>query len=102
MSRVRVGIPGALAGLALFVCCVADSAGAADRKADIEAIKAVQAEWVDAYVKGDLERLVSLYTEDAVAHTQNRPALRGRDEIRRSIGASMAKWDRKVEIDINQ
>ncbi len=53
-----------------------------DISADIEACKNLDDEWEEAYNAGDIDRLLSLYTDDAVKIPPNKPALIGKEEIR--------------------
>ena len=53
-----------------------------DIEADVEAMKSLTEEWVAAYNGGDLEGLVSLYTDDAIKVPPNMPTLEGKDAIR--------------------
>jgi len=49
-------------------------------------IAAVNRQFEDAARKGDLERLASLYTRDAIALPPDSPMVRGRDNIKQMWG----------------
>lgn len=53
-----------------------------DVSTDIEANKNLNDAWDEAYNAGDMDRLLSLYTDDAVRIPPNEPALIGMEEIR--------------------
>ena len=50
------------------------------------AISAVNRQFEDAARKGDLERLASLYTPDAIALPPDAPMVKGRDDIKKMWG----------------
>ena len=53
-----------------------------DIEADVEALKRVPQEWDAACNAGDVDGLMSLYTNDAIRLPPNSPALKGKDAIR--------------------
>jgi uncharacterized protein (TIGR02246 family) len=63
-------------------------------------IAAVDRMFEDAARKGDLERLASLYTPDAIAFPPDAPMVKGRDSIKQmwgSIAQQLALKDVKLE-----
>jgi ketosteroid isomerase-like protein len=67
----------------------------ASAAADEAAIRAGTALWNDAYNAGEVDKIVALYSEDAVVMPANAPALNGRAAIRdfitKDIGATKAE-----------
>jgi len=53
-----------------------------DVEADIEAVKKIGDEFNTAFNAGDTDKLVSIYTDDAVRIPPNEPALIGKEAIR--------------------
>ena len=53
-----------------------------DISVDIEANKNLNDAWDEAFNAGDIDRLLSIYTDDAVMIPPNEPALIGKEEIR--------------------
>jgi len=53
-----------------------------DVEADIEALKKIEEEWAAANTSGDTNKLVSLFTDNAVNIPPNEPALIGKEAIR--------------------
>ena len=74
----------------------------ADEAADITAIEQVAQRWIDLYTAGDLDRLMTLYTEDAIVALHGRPALRGVEQIRNFFAPGMGKSRVTFEIDIEE
>ena len=60
--------------------------GQDDRKSgeqkDIEAIKEASTRFSDAYVRGDIDEMLSIYTGDAAIFPHGRNIMRGKDELR--------------------
>ena len=54
----------------------------ADVEADIQAIRNITEKWQVAINAGDLDTLMSFYSEDAIKIPPNEPAVRGKDAIR--------------------
>jgi uncharacterized protein (TIGR02246 family) len=54
----------------------------ADVGADIQAIRNITEKWQVAINAGDLDTLMSFYSEDAIKIPPNEPAVRGKDAIR--------------------
>ena len=74
----------------------------ADEVADIAAIEQVAQRWIDLYTAGDLDRLMTLYTDDAIVALHGRPALRGVEQIRNFFAPGMGKSRVTFEIDIEE
>ncbi len=74
----------------------------ADEAADVAAIEQVAQRWIDLYTAGDLDRLMTLYTEDAIVALHGRPALRGVEQIRNFFAPGMGKSRVTFEIDIEE
>lgn len=55
---------------------------AVDVEADIEAIKNLNGEWLKAYNAGDIDRIISIYADNAVQIPPNRPPNIGKEAIR--------------------
>ena len=85
-----------LLGLALSNQAVADQAK------DIAAIEQVAQRWIDLYTAGDLDRLMTLYTDDAIVALHGRPAMRGVEQIRNFFAPGMGKSRVTFEIDIEE
>ncbi len=63
-----------------------------DVEADIQANKNLNDVWDEAYSAGDMERLLSLYTDDAVRIPPNEPPLIGKEEIRTNFQQSFDQF----------
>lgn len=70
-----------LAGCALLAGCMS-AATPADTAADAAAIASVNENWGKAYVAGDVEALVALYSEDAAVNPPGTPQVRGHAAMR--------------------
>jgi len=55
---------------------------AVDVEADVEALKKIEEEWAAANTSGDIDKLVSFFTDNAVNIPPNEPALIGKEAIR--------------------
>jgi uncharacterized protein (TIGR02246 family) len=55
---------------------------AVDVEADITALKKIEEEWAAANTSGDIDKLVSFFTDNAVNIPPNEPALIGKEAIR--------------------
>jgi len=53
-----------------------------DRNADIDAIRKLAEDWSAGWDKGDIEALLSLYTDDTILLPQGQPQVIGKDAIR--------------------
>ncbi len=78
--------------IALAMLSFAISCQKQDTEADIEVIKNLTEEYDAAINSGDLDSLVSLYTDDAVRMSPNMPALVGKDAIRSVMQSSFKKY----------
>ena len=74
----------------------------ANDDADIAAIEQAAQQWIDLYTAGDLDRLMTLYTQDAIVALHGRPALRGVEQIRNFFAPGMGKSKVTFEIDIEE
>lgn len=71
-----------LAGLVMLAAVSATPVSAADAKADLAAIKALDQNWLTAFRSADGEALARLYDENAVLLPPGAPAVVGRAAIR--------------------
>ena len=71
-----------LAGVMVLAAACALPAAAADMKAEVAAIHAVDQGWLKAFAAADGEALARLYDENAVLLPPNAPAVAGRAAIR--------------------
>ncbi len=84
--------------LGLMLC----NQAAADDASDIAAIEQVAQRWIELYAAGDLDGLMTLYTQDAIVALHGRPALRGVEQIRNFFAPGMGKSRVTFEIDIEE
>ncbi len=88
----------------LLAACMMPAARAVahgtDREADIAAIRAVGETWRAHYASGNYAAIPDLYTEDTLVLPRGRPAVVGREAMRRAIGGLAA--GRKVDIDLKE
>ena len=63
-------------------------------------VRAARAAWDEAYSAGDLDRLMELYTEDAVSMAPGFPASVGREAIEADLGGFLAEHDTQHDTDI--
>lgn len=54
----------------------------AEQRAAFDAIERLNRQWIDAYTRGDLERFMACYTDDAMLALAGGRALTGKDAIR--------------------
>lgn len=86
-SMHDIYIPCALLTMLIVTMLVPDGAAAQvttsndGRASDVEAIKKQSRRLSDAYVRGDIEELVSVYTSDGVAAPAGRDFIRGREAL---------------------
>ena len=78
--------------LGIAILSIGACAKKIDTEADIEAIKNLTEEYDAIINSGDLDSLVSLYTDDAVRMSPNMPALVGKDAIRSVMQSSFEKY----------
>jgi uncharacterized protein (TIGR02246 family) len=75
--------------IALSACAPA-AAPAVDTAADEAALKAITAAWLAAYNVGDVEKIVAMYTDDAVLMPPHAPVANGHAAIRAFLTADTA------------
>ena len=63
-----------------------------DISADIEACKNLNDAWDEAYNAGDIDRLLSIYTDDAIRIPPNEPALIGKEAIQGNFQQSFDQF----------
>lgn len=61
------------------------------RAADEAAIRAASAAWSKASVARDVDKAVSVYTDDAIGMSQNSPPVRGKENIRKGWAEMLAQ-----------
>ena len=96
--KIRHGFTALFIILGLFLF---NQSSANDAK-DIAAIEQAAERWIELYSTGDLERLMTLYTQDAIVALHGRPALRGVEQIRNFFAAVMGRSRVTFEIDIEE
>ncbi len=74
----------------------------ANDDADIAAIEQVAQRWIELYSAGDLDQLMTLYTQDAIVALHGKPALRGVEQIRSFFAPGMGKSRVTFEIAIEE
>ena len=94
-------LPGLALAAVLLSGCAADAVYDIEIK-DREAIERVATSWIDAYRRGDIEALMSLYTQDATVMLHGQPALRGKRAIRQYFEPTMGKSDVEFLLDPEQ
>ena len=88
--------------LLMLLVLVLSNQAVADEAKDIAAIEQVAQRWIELYTAGDLDRLMSLYTEDAIVALHGRPAMRGVEQVRNFFAPGMGKSRVTFEIDIEE
>ena len=88
--------------LSVLLCLSWWHPATADDAADIAAIKQAAQSWIELYTAGDLDRLMSLYTPDAVVALHGKPMLRGVEQIRAFFAPGMGQSSVSFEIDIEE
>ncbi len=86
MNKRFVLICGLMAAFWFDVCPRFDSALSqqpADEKKIIDTLAQISTQFSAAYVKGDIEKLVSFYTDDAVIFPGNSDLIKGKDAIKK-------------------
>ncbi len=76
--------------LLVLSACAPAAPPAADTAADEAALKAATLSWLEAYNAGDVEKIVALYTEDAVLMPPHAPVANGHAAIRAFLTADTA------------
>ena len=66
---------------------------------DPETLKTEGRKWASFYQAGDLEGLMSLYTENAMVALHDQPALHGKDSIRAYFAPRIGKSEVKFELE---
>ena len=84
-----------LSSLAFFLIVLA---GCIDQK-NSQALEAEGGKWANFYKAGDLDGLMTLYTENAVVALHGQPALFGKDAIRNYFKSRIGKADVTFELD---
>lgn len=95
---MNAGRYGSLLALSLLVSSIGVGQESSRYQQDAEAIRAVGEAWQEAYAAGDFDRIPELYTEDTLVMPRGRPAISGRDQLRRSLGGLAG--GREVAIDL--
>lgn len=67
-----------------------------------EVFEQIGGRWIKHYLAGDLDALMTLYTDDARVMLHEQPALVGKQAIRAFFAGSMGKNDVKFEIDVER
>lgn len=92
-----------LAAALLIASSLASTGAIASKEgsaADIAAVRAVGETWRAHYASGNYAAIPDLYTEDTLVLPRGRPAVVGREAMRRAIGGLAA--GRKVDIDLQE
>ena len=58
--------------------------------------------WIDSFEAGDLDGLMTLYTNDVTVALHGQPVLNGIDEVRAYFAARLGKWDSRFELEIER
>ncbi len=87
-------IPGLLVALLLAVTAYADEANR-----DAGPIQAEGSTWAKYYKAGDLDALMTLYTDDVVVALHGQPALYGKAAVREYFSTRIGKADTEFELD---
>lgn len=61
-------------------------------------VTAIVDDWIEAYQGDDPERVIDLYTDDAVIAVQGRATVNGREEIAALLRQSLITYDRRVSV----
>lgn len=86
-----------MARLILALSILAASAFAAVAQMAVEEVRGARTAWDEAYSAGNIDRLMEMYTEDAVSMAPGFPASVGRDAIRADLGSFLAAHDTRHE-----
>ena len=68
-----------------------------DVEADTAGIRGMLDDWYAAYNTGDIDKIVSLYTEGAMIMGQDEPAKVGKEAILASFKQEMEQYDMQVD-----
>ena len=77
------------AGLAMLAGC-AKTAAPVDTVADEAAIRANTVAWVEAYNAGDVDKIVAMYSDDAILMPPDAPAATGHEAMKQFLAADIA------------
>jgi ketosteroid isomerase-like protein len=80
--------------LTTVVLLAGNTSFAASAPSAVDEVRTTRAAWNDAYNIGDVNRLIALYTEDAVSRAPGIPVTVGRPAIKTDLGMFLA--DNKV------
>src|SRR5512140_174868 len=78
------------ANLVALAACSQTAPPAASTAADEAVMHAATATWAESYNKGDVDKIVALYAEDAVVMPPNAPAAKGHAALREYLAADTA------------
>jgi ketosteroid isomerase-like protein len=70
--------------------CKSSSSSSSQEDADRAAIASIARSHATAFFAGDIDTIVSIYTDDAIVMPPDAPAAQGREAIRKLFAASMA------------
>lgn len=90
MTRFRSTAIITAAGLAVLASCAQTAAPPADTAADEAAMRAGTTSWIEAYNVGDVDKIVAMYTDDAILMPPDAPAVVGHDAMKQYLVADMA------------
>ncbi len=82
-----------LAMLLVTAGCIQDSIG------QDGPVRAEGSRWAEYYKAGDLDSLMTLYTDDAIVALHGQPALYGKDAVREYFSTRIGKADAEFELD---
>jgi uncharacterized protein (TIGR02246 family) len=92
--------------LTAFAALLATSALATEyrggTKDDYAAIEAIEPAWKKAYAARDVEALLDLYTEDCIAMFRGRPAMFGRESLRKGFTNLLATVEPQLVSDVDE
>jgi ketosteroid isomerase-like protein len=80
----------AVGTLFALTACAPAAPPAVDASVDEAALKAATVSWLEAYNAGEVEKIVALYTDDAVLMPPHAPAAKGAAAIRAFLAADTA------------
>ncbi len=84
---------------AIMLAPISSPAADAGPEADVAAVRAVGEQWRTLYDSNDFAAIPELYTEDMLVMPRGRPAISGREAMRKAVGGLAA--GRKVDIDVD-
>ena len=104
-SLVSLAMLLALAGFAVGCAAPEDAEPVPVRdtsQANLDAIMALTADYMEAYNAGDAEAFVALFSEDAIRMPPNAPILAGIDRIRANAITLFETYDGEVTINVDE